>query len=106
LQGTAEKEVRLKARRLLLGSILTCLPLIAVVNPAGATPPTGDCPPAFDGPSTFAQILVEFPPPPEIPIEEILATLDFYDKNNDEALCVLDVPGPGINVVDNTARIP
>jgi hypothetical protein len=100
------KGVTLKARRLLLASIITCLPLAAATGPAAAAPPVGDCPPAFDGPSTFAQILLEFPPPPEIPIEDILATLDFYDKNNDESLCVLDVPGPGINLVDNNATIP
>ncbi len=96
----------MKARRLLLASIIISLPLAAAPSPAAAAPPIGDCPPPFDGPSTFAQILLDFPPPPEIPIEDILATLDFYDKNNDESLCVLDVPGPGINLVDNDAKIP
>lgn len=96
----------MKARRLLLASIIVSLPLAAAPSPAAAAPPIGDCPPAFDGPSTFAQILLDFPPPPEIPIEDILATFDFIDKNNDESLCVLDVPGPGINLVDNNAKIP
>lgn len=96
----------MKARRLLLVFIITSLPLVAATGPAAAAPPVGDCPPAFDGPSTFAQILLDFPPPPGIPIEDILATFDFYDKNNDESLCVLDVPGPGINLVDNDATIP
>jgi hypothetical protein len=100
------KEDTLKARRLLLVSIITSLPLLAAAGPAAADPPIGDCPPAFDGPSTFTQILLDFPPPPGTPIEDILATFDFYDKNNDESLCVLDVPGPGINLVDNDATIP
>lgn len=96
----------MKARRLLLVSILTCLPLAGAVTPAGAVPPTGDCPPAFEGPSSFEQILIDIPPPPDLPLEDILATLDFFDKNDDEMLCVLDVPAPGINLIDNNATIP
>ena len=96
----------MKVRRLLLVSILACLPIAGGVIPAGAVPPTGDCPPAFDGPSSFEQILIDFPPPPDIPPEDIIATLDFFDKNDDEMLCVLDVPAPGINLIDNNASIP
>jgi hypothetical protein len=96
----------LKARRFVLVSILACLPLAGAVTPAGAVPPTGDCPPAFEGPSSFEQILIDFPPPSDIPAEDIMATLDFFDKNDDEMLCVLDVPAPGINLIDNNASIP
>jgi hypothetical protein len=86
--------------------VLACVPLVGAISAAGAVPPTGDCPPAFEGPSSFAKILIDFPPPPGVPLEDVLATLDFFDKNNDEMLCVLDVPGPGINLIDNDATIP
>jgi hypothetical protein len=76
----------MKARRLLLVSILACLPIAGAVTPAGAVPPTGDCPPAFEGPSSFEQI-------------------DFFDKNEDEMLCVLDLPA-GPLLIDNNASIP
>jgi hypothetical protein len=97
----------MKARRLLLVSILTCLPLAGAITPAGAIPPKGDCPPAFEGPSSFEQILIDFPPPPDVPLEDILATLDFFDKNDDETLCVFDLPAPGVNLnlIDNNANI-
>jgi hypothetical protein len=74
--------------------------------PAGAIPPTGDCPPAFGEPSSFEQILIDFPPPPDLSPEDVIAILDFFDKNDDEMLCVLDVPAPGINLIDNNASIP
>jgi hypothetical protein len=98
----------MKVRRLLLlVSILTCLPLAGTVTPAGAIPPARDCPPAFEGPSSFEQVLIDFPPPPDVPLEDILATLDFFDKNNDETLCVFDLPAPGVNLnlIDNNANI-
>jgi hypothetical protein len=95
----------MKTRRLLLVSILACLPLGLVTTPAGAVPPTADCPPAFDGPSSFEQILIDHPPPPDVPLEDIIAILDFFDKNGDEMLCVL-VPPPGIVLIDNNASIP
>jgi hypothetical protein len=97
----------MKARRVLLVSILACLPIAGGVIPAGAVPPVGDCPPAFEGPSSFEQILIDFPPPPEIPPEDIIAILDFFDKNDDEMLCVFELPAPGINLnfIDNSATI-
>jgi hypothetical protein len=99
---------RMKVRRLLLVSILACLPIAGSVIPAGAVPPTGDCPPAFEGPSSFEQILIDFPPPPDVPPEDVIATLDFFDKNDDEMLCVFELPAPGINLnlIDNNASIP
>lgn len=96
----------MKVHRLLLVSILACLPLAGAITPAVAEPPIGDCPPAFEGPTSFEQILIDFPPPPDLPLEDVLATLDFFDKNDDRMLCVLDVPAPGINLVDNNATIP
>jgi hypothetical protein len=96
---------RMKARRLLLVSILACLPIAGAAIPAGAVPPTGYCPLAFEGPSSFEQVLIDFPPPPDVPPEDIIATLDFFDKNDDEMLCVLDLPA-GPNLIDNNASIP
>ena len=96
----------MKARRLLLVSVLVCLPIAGAVVPAGAVPPRADCPPAFGGPTSFEQILIDFPPPPDLPTEDVIATLDFFDKNGDQMLCVLDVPAPGINLIDNNASIP
>ena len=98
----------MKARRLLLVSILACLPVAGAAIPAGAIPPTGDCPPAFGGPSSFEQILIDFPPPSEVPPEVIIATLDFFDKNDDEMLCFFDLPPAGVNLnlIDNSASIP
>jgi len=39
--------------------------------------------------------------------EDVIAPLDFFDKNDDQMLCVLDVPAPGINLIliDNNAAI-
>src|ERR687888_581123 len=65
-----------KARRLLMAFVLACVPLVGAISAAGAVPPTGDCPPAFEGPSSFAKILIDFPPPPGVPLEDVLATLD------------------------------
>ena len=98
----------MKARRLLLVSILACLPLAGAVTPAGAVPPTGDCPTAFGGPSSFEQILIDFPPPPDVPLEDAIATLEFFDKNHDEMLCFFDLPAPGVNLnlIDNNTSIP
>jgi hypothetical protein len=94
----------MKARRLLLVSILACLPIAGGVIPAGAVPPVGDCPPAFKGPSSFEQILIDFPPPPDVPLEDVIATLDFFDKNDDEMLCAFDLPA-GPLLIDNNASI-
>jgi hypothetical protein len=96
----------MKTRRLVLVCILACLPIAGAAIPAGAIPPTGDCPPAFGGPSSFDQILIDFPPPAEVPPEVIIATLDFFDKNDDEMLCFLDAAAPGVLLIDNNASIP
>ena len=71
---------------------------------AGATPPVGTCPSAFDGPLTFQQVVATYPPPPGIP--DPIGALARWDKNVDGRVCVLDIPGDPINVVDNIARVP
>ena len=71
---------------------------------AGATPPRGTCPPPFDGPLTFEQVVAKYPPPPGLP--DPIGALARFDKNADGSVCVLDIPGDPINVVDNIARVP
>jgi hypothetical protein len=95
----------MKTRRLVLASIIACLPIAAAVTPAGAIPPTGGCPPAFDGPLTFAEIIQMFPPPPDLPDPE--GVLASFDLNGDGSLCVRPLPpGEDINVIDNIAHNP
>jgi hypothetical protein len=96
----------MRARRLILVLAMAAMPAIALPGPAGAGPPTRGCPPPFLGPWTFQQIIDEFPPPPEIPIEVALAQLDRFDLNDDDKLCVMDVPTPAINVIDNVSNAP
>jgi hypothetical protein len=71
---------------------------------AGATPPVGTCPPSFDGPLTFEQVVAKYPPPPGLP--DPIGALARFDKNADGSVCVLDIPGDPINVIDNIARVP
>jgi hypothetical protein len=96
----------MKARRMILVLTMASLPVAAAVSPAGAAQPTRGCPPAFQGPWTFQQVLDAFPPPPEIPIEDILAAFDAYDANDDGHLCVIGLPTGAINVVDNVSNVP
>ena len=94
----------MKARsRLLTMSLLA--PLVLVAHPASASPPTGACPPAFQGPFTFAEIIATWPPGPDVTDPEgILAS---YDMNADRRLCVRPAQpqsGVSILVVDNLVR--
>ena len=94
----------MKTRRAFASLIMTFLVLGTGVHAAGATPPIGNCPSAFDGPLTFEQIIATYPPPPGTP--DPIASLAGFDKNGDRSLCVLDVPGDAVNVIDNVARVP
>ena len=95
----------MKTRRLVLASIVACLPIAAAVTQAGAIPPTRDCPPAFVGPLSFAEIIQRFPPPPDFPDPE--GALASFDSNGDRKLCVRALPpGEDINVIDNVAINP
>jgi hypothetical protein len=71
---------------------------------ASATPPVGTCARAFDGPLTFEQVVAKYPPPPGIP--DPIGALARFDKNGDGSVCVLDIPGDPINVLDNVTRVP
>ena len=95
----------MKARRLLAVLALTSLPFSLWALPASGRPPIGGCPPAFHGPHTFAEIIENWPPPPELPDPE--GVLAGYDSNGDGSLCVLPLPGgTNINVIDNVAQVP
>ena len=94
----------MNARRLFAVAALMSLPVSLSAVPAGASPPVGNCPPPFQGPLTFAQIIATWPPPPGFPDPE--GVLAGYDKNSDGSLCVLPLPGEGLNVIDNSARVP
>lgn len=94
----------MKGRRAFVAPIMTLLLLGMGSHAAGATPPVGTCPPPFDGPLTFEQIVAKYPPPPGFP--DPIGALARFDKNGDRSLCVLDLPGDPINVIDNVASVP
>jgi len=93
----------MKSRRTFATLMMTFLVLGMGVHTAGATPPVGTCPSAFGGPLTFEQIIATYPPPPGTP--DPIALLARFDLNGDRSLCVLDVPGDAVNVIDNVVRV-
>ena len=100
----------MKTRRLVMASIVACLPIAAAVTPAGAIPPPGVpparfCPPPYQGPLTFQQVVDQFPPPPGLPPEVVQAILDTIDMNNDLTICAKGLPHAE-NFVDNVANNP
>jgi hypothetical protein len=100
----------MKTRRLVMASIVACLPIAAAVTPAGAIPPPGapparSGPPPYQGPLTFEQVVDEFPPPPELPPEQVQAILDSIDMNNDLTICAKGLPNAE-NFIDNVANNP
>jgi hypothetical protein len=94
----------MKVRTTLALVMLTILLLGMGIRAAEAAPPSRSCPPSFDGPLTFEQIIAKYPPPPEL--EDPIAALARFDTNQDGSLCVLDLPGPPINSIDNVANAP
>jgi hypothetical protein len=75
--------------------------IATIGGPAVAKQPLGGCGAGFLGPLTFAEILEEFPPPPDFPDPE--GALDAFDANDDDSLCVMGLPSGRIAVVDNNA---
>jgi hypothetical protein len=75
--------------------------IATIGGPAVAKQPLGGCGAGFLGPLTFAEILEEFPPPPDFPDSE--GALDAFDANDDDSLCVMGLPSGRIAVVDNNA---
>ena len=106
--GPPHKEGRLdvRARRLFLAALIACLPIAGVIGPAAAKTPARGCPRAFDGPLTFTEVIAKYPPPSEIPIEDVIAFLQRVDVNDDDLLCVLGLPGDEIDAIDNVANVP
>jgi hypothetical protein len=91
-------------KRLVAVMIMVVASLGIAIGPAGASQPTRGCPPAFQGPLTFAEIIVAFPPPPGFPDPE--GALASLDSNGDGTLCVRGLPGDEINAIDNVANPP
>lgn len=54
---------------------------------------------------TFQQVVVEFPPPEELPPDVVQAILESIDTNNDGMLCAKGLPHAE-NFVDNVANNP
>ena len=94
----------MRTRTTLLVTALTLAASGAGASGAGAKPPVGTCPPSFDGPLTFEQVVAKYPPPSGVP--DPIGALARFDKNGDGSVCVLDIPGDPINVIDNIARVP
>lgn len=83
-------------------AILTLVLVGGLIAPVSAKTPARGCPAAFTGPLTVAQVLVAFPPPPEVPDPE--GAIASYDSNGDGTVCVLPLPNGPINIIDNVAR--
>ena len=83
-------------------AMLTLVLVGGLVAPVSAKPPARGCPAAFTGPLTVAQVLVAFPPPPDLPDPE--GAILSYDSNGDATVCVLPLPNGPINIIDNVAR--
>jgi hypothetical protein len=95
----------MKARRLVLVLAMVSIPVFAAADAAGATKPARTCPPAFQGPLTFQQVVEAFPPPPDLPPEQVQAILESIDHNGDGMLCAKGLPDSE-NFIDNTANVP
>jgi hypothetical protein len=54
---------------------------------------------------TFQQVVDEFPPPLELPPEQVQAILESIDLNNDGNLCAKGLPNAE-NFIDNVANNP
>jgi hypothetical protein len=92
----------MKIRTLLVSTLLAGGTIASFGSPASARPPVGGCGAGLLGPLTFAQIIDQFPPPPEFPDPE--GALDAFDANDDDKLCVMPHPdGQALIVVDNNA---
>ena len=93
----------MNGKRLLL-VVVTTASIVVPSLAAHAASPSASCPRAFQGPLTFAQIIEEYPPPPEITDPEAL--LVRIDRNNDKLLCVQDLPSQtgAFNAIDNVAQ--
>jgi hypothetical protein len=91
--------------------ILTAIALIAATAPADAGRPRGRCGAGFEL-MTIEDTLPLVSEGSPNPVDVLLAALQAIDKNEDDLVCVKDLPDtPGSpsyvrNVVDNTAQTP
>ena len=90
----------MKIRILLVGALVAAG--IGVTG-AGATakPQVGGCGTGFGEPLSIAEVIEQFPPPPDFPDPE--GALRAIDANGDDHLCVKPQPQGRIIVVDNRA---
>ena len=83
---------------------LAPISVAVIALPVSAAAPVASCPSAFQGPLTFGEILDAYPPSGEY---DPIPILEAYDRNNDNKLCVLDLPEAfGFNnLIDNAAKL-
>jgi hypothetical protein len=103
-----EWKLRLTMRRLLLVVVMCMAALVSATGLAAADKPNGHCGFGFELMTiqeTLSLVSEGSPNSPEV----LLGALEGYDKNDDDLVCVKDLPDtPGSpsyvrNVVDNTA---
>lgn len=98
-------------RRLITCIFLCTIAFGSAAAPAGAGHPQGRCGSGFDL-MTIEETLPLVSEGSPNPVDVILGALQGIDKNDDDLVCVKDLPDtPGSpsyvrNVVDNTARTP
>jgi hypothetical protein len=90
----------MKKRLMLVALVIASLAAIPATGAAAKTPVAG-CPTAFAGPYTAKTVVRLYPPPPELSRSDAEAAILRYDLNGDTYVCVQDVPGDAINVIDN-----
>ena len=87
-------------KRLIVAACAACLSIAFMAGPSSAVQKLG-CAPPFDGPLTIGQVLVKYPPPPQV--EDPYGAVASYDKNGDLKVCVLPLPPGSVNIVDNSS---
>lgn len=98
-------------RRSIIVLVVSAIAIVSTAAPAGADHPRGRCGLGFDL-MTIEDTLPLVSEGSPNPVEVLLAALQGIDKNDDDLVCVKDLPDtPGSpsyvrNVVDNTARTP
>jgi hypothetical protein len=91
--------------------ILSAIALMSAAAPAGAGHPQGRCGRGFELMTVDDTLPLVSEGSPN-PVDVLLAALQAIDKNDDDLVCVKDLPDtPGSpsyvrNVVDNTAQTP
>ena len=98
-------------RRSITVLVVSAIAFVSAAAPAGAGHPLGRCGRGFEL-MTIEETLPLVSEGSPNPIDVLLAALQGIDKNDDDLVCVKDLPDtPGSpsyvrNVVDNTAQTP